>query len=148
MTSGCWRAPWCFKCLWKKICVCWQSRDSTYHLLVIKQKMQRAWAFENLRIFQTVWWTMHMWRRKIFQAVLCPTHLFQENWFALSTNTVLATKFPTNFNPTLLRFLKNSSKMCGIDATFSKMCRTFKTRLSAYRPIYTCLSSVGHNRGK
>ena len=30
---------------------------------------------------------------KIFQAVLCPTQLFNENRFALSTKPVLATKF-------------------------------------------------------
>ena len=56
-----------------------------------------------------VWWTT--WLRKIYQAVLCPTQLF-ENWFALSTNTALATTFPTDFNSTLLCFPTNCSKCC------------------------------------
>ena len=64
--------------------------------------------------------------KKIFQAVLCPTHSSNENWFALSTKTFLATKFPTDFNSTLLCFSANASKLCCIDITFSKMCRTVK----------------------
>ena len=53
-----------------------------------------------------------------------------ENWFALSKNTVLTSKFPIDFHSTLLSFSKNSSKLCCIDTTFSRMCRTFKRRLS------------------
>ena len=53
-----------------------------------------------------------------------------ENRFALSTNTDLATKFQTGFNSTLLCFSENSSKLCCINVTFSKMCRTFKRHLS------------------
>ena len=41
-----------------------------------------------------------------------------ENWFALSTNTVLATTFPTDFNSTLICFLTNCSKCCYIDTLF------------------------------
>ena len=40
-----------------------------------------------------------------------------ENRFALSTNTVLATTFPPDFNSTLLSFSENSSKLCCIDIT-------------------------------
>ena len=36
----------------------------------------------------------------------------------------------TDFNSTLLCFSENSSKLCCIDITFSKMCRTFKRHLS------------------
>ena len=54
------------------------------------------------------------------------------NWFALSANTVLATKFPTN--SALLCFSENSSKPCCIDITFSKMCRAFKRHLGG-RPF-------------
>ena len=41
-----------------------------------------------------------------------------ENWFSLSTNTVLATKFPTDFNSTRLCFPTNCSKGCYIDILF------------------------------
>ena len=44
--------------------------------------------------------------------------------------TLSATKFPIDFNSTFLCFSENSSKLCCIDITFSKMCRTFKRRLS------------------
>ena len=44
-----------------------------------------------------------------------------ENWLAFSTNTALATKFLSNFSSTLLCFSGNSSKICCIDITFSKM---------------------------
>ena len=60
-----------------------------------------------------------------------------ENWFALSTNTVLATKFPTDFNSTLLCFPTNCSKCCNIDTLFFKMCHTLKTRLNTQIPIDT-----------
>ena len=43
-----------------------------------------------------------------------------EKWFELSTNTVLATKFPTYFNSTLLCFSENSSKLCCINRTFPR----------------------------
>ena len=80
----------------------------------------------------------------IFQAVLWPTQLFQwKLWFALSTNHVLATKFPTDFNSTLFQ---KTLRNCCIDTIFSKMCRTFKRRLSTYTPIH--ISSMGHNRGQ
>ena len=84
--------------------------------------------------------------KKIFQAVLCPTQLFQWNWFALSTNTVLATQFPTDFNSTLLCFPTNCSKCCYIDTLFFKMCHTLKTRLNTQIPIH--MSSVDLLKGK
>ena len=86
---------------------------------------------------------------KIFQAVLCPTKLFQ--WKLICTFSqyclrLLATKFQTDFNWTLLCFSTNSSELCCIDTTFSEMCRTFKRLLSTYRPIN--ISSMCHNRGQ
>ena len=42
-----------------------------------------------------------------------------ENWFARSTNTVLATKFPRDFIETLLCFPTNCSKCCCIYTLFS-----------------------------
>ena len=55
-----------------------------------------------------------------------------ENWFAFSTNTVFATKFPTDFNSTLLCFPTNCSKYCYIDSFFN-LCHTFKyTNAYAY----------------
>ena len=61
----------------------------------------------------------------------------------LSPTTILATKFPTDFNSTLLCLSENSSELNYI--TFSKMCRTFKRGLRTQRPIH--ISSMGNNRG-
>ena len=44
--------------------------------------------------------------------------------------TLSKLQFPTDFNSTLLCFSENASKLCCIDITFSKMCRTVKRRLS------------------
>ena len=43
-------------------------------------------------------------------------------------------------------FYKNSSKLCCIYTSFSKMCPKCKRRLSTYRSIHT--SSKDHNRGQ
>ena len=57
-----------------------------------------------------------------------------ENWFALSTHIVLATKFPTVFNSTLLCFSENSSKLCCIDKTF---CQDVPHRQKTFKYIKT-----------
>ena len=56
---------------------------------------------------------------KYFKLYYVLLSYYNENWLALSTNTVLATKFPTDFNSTLFCFSKNSSKLCCIDTTVS-----------------------------
>ena len=52
-----------------------------------------------------------------------------ENWFAHSTNTVLATKFPAYFNSTLLFPQQVIQNVFCIDTLFN-MCHTLKTRLN------------------
>ena len=71
---------------------------------------------------------------KIFQAVLCPTQLFQ---FALSTNTALATKFQIDYNSTLHCFSDNSLKPCCIDTLFpTRDIRSEDVQVHKYRYIY------------
>ena len=68
---------------------------------------------------------------KKYSKMYCVLHSSSnENRFALSTNTVLATKFPTDLNSTRLCFLTNCSKCCCIDKNFFNMCHTLKTRLN------------------
>ena len=97
-----------------------------------------------LRIFQTVWWTI--WCRKIFQAVLCPTQLFQWKLICTFNQHCLSYKISNRlqFNSFCFCFSKNSS-YC-INIIFFKMCRTFKRRLSTHRPMH--ISTMGHNRGQ
>ena len=61
-----------------------------------------------------------------------------ENWFALSTNTVLATNFPTDFNSTLLCFPTNCSKWCYIDILFWT-CVTRWKHVYIHKYLCTCL---------
>ena len=69
-----------------------------------------------------------------------------ENWFELSTNTVLTTKFLIYFNSTLLCFPTNCSKCCYIDTLFFQNCHTLKTRLNTQIPIH--MSSVDLYKGQ
>ena len=64
-----------------------------------------------------------------------------ENRFALSTNTVLATKFPTEFTSTLLCFLTNYSKCYGVDTLFS-ICVTRLKHVQIHKYLCKCLLLV------
>ena len=95
----------------------------------------------TLRVFQTVWWTI--WIREIFQAVLCPTKIFQWKLICSFKQHCLSYKISNKLRFNSIVFLKTLRNY--IDMTFSKMCRTFKRRLSTLIPIH--ISSMGHNRG-
>ena len=84
--------------------------------------------------------------KKIFQAVLILHSSSNENWFTFSTNTVLASKFPTDFNSTLLCFPTNCSKCCYIDKLFFNICHTLKILLNTQIPMY--MSSVDLYKGQ
>ena len=76
--------------------------------------------------------------KKIFQAVLCPTQLFQWKLICTFNQHCLSYKISNRlqFNSPVFFFSENSSKLCCIDITFSKMCRTVKRLLSTWRPIH------------
>ena len=72
--------------------------------------------------------------------------LGQISFFLSSTNTLLATKFPTDFNSTHLCFPTNCSQCCYIDTLFFKMCHTLRTRLYTQIPMH--MSSVDLYKGQ
>ena len=68
----------------------------------------------RLRFFQTVWSTI--WLRKIFQALLCPSQIFQWKLICTANLHCLSYKISNRlqFNSSLL-FSENSLKLCCID---------------------------------
>ena len=105
----------------------------------------KHWLIHAFKVLPYVWWSI--WLRKKYFKLYCVLHnSSNENWFPLSTNTVLATKFPTDFNSTLLCFPTNCSKCCYIDTLFFNMCHTLKTRLYTQMPMH--MSSVDLYKGQ
>ena len=83
--------------------------------------------------------------KKILQAVLCPTQLFQWKLICTFNQHCLATKFPTDFNSTLFCFFSEiASKLCCIDITFLKMCRTESRNFDCQWTLVSFL--VKHNQ--
>ena len=76
--------------------------------------------------------------KNISNCTVSYTALPMKNDLHFSTNTVLSTKFPTDFNSTLLCFPTNCWKCCYIDTLFFNMCHTLKTRLNTQIPMLMC----------
>ena len=87
-----------------------------WHIYIAKLHLKWQQVTQELRFFQTVWWTI--WLPKIFQAVLCPTQLFQWKLICTFNQHCLSYKI-SNILPIQILFL-NSSKLCCIDITFPR----------------------------
>ena len=105
----------------------------SYFLLLKRPVLSEVQGYSllkhQLRFFQRVWWSI--WLRKIFQRVLCPTHLFQ--WKGIYTFNQTCIRYK-NFQQTSIQFFFVSSQfvqnVVALTHFFFNMCHTWKTRLN------------------
>ena len=109
---------------------CKHARD--YAVLCFFVKLCR-----HVRFFQTVSWTI--WLQNIFQAVLCPTQLFQWKLICSFNQNCLSCKISNRLQFNFFLFPHKLFKMLLHWHTFFNMCHTLKTRLNTYIQMFRCM---------